>query len=277
MTAQRLERPTQDLVRGYRELLQFDSVTCALSDCMGRFGAMTADMRPLFDAIRFAGPAVTARTLASDLAAVFKAIDISTLGARIQTIVNKLGKHTVASDTFNQTATSATVSGFATGADFVAWPMGTEGEWNSLQSFFSDTDLNPPQKFLYLGGSITGGGSSTSPFTIQVEAWMRASWPQIKYVKLDQHFSGRGSWTQLINMANIVAAQPKLIFIDYAVNDTEAIEKSTQAAAEAFIRLVRTKLPNTVISCGILLNWKKISSHDSICCLKIIHIFFIIL
>lgn len=80
MTAQRLERPTQDLVRGYRELLQFDSVTCALSDCMGRFGAMTADMRPLFDAIRFAGPAVTARTLASDLAAVFKAIDISTPG-----------------------------------------------------------------------------------------------------------------------------------------------------------------------------------------------------
>lgn len=80
MTARRLEGPPEDLVRGYRELLQFDSVTCALSDCMGRFGAMTADMRPLFDAIRFAGPAVTARTLASDLAAVFKAIDISTPG-----------------------------------------------------------------------------------------------------------------------------------------------------------------------------------------------------
>ena len=80
MTAQRLERPTQHLVRGYRELLQFDSVTCALSDCMGRFGGMPADMRPLFDAIRFAGPAVTARTLASDLAAVFKVIDISTPG-----------------------------------------------------------------------------------------------------------------------------------------------------------------------------------------------------
>ena len=80
MTQWSLNRPPEAVVRGYRELLKFDSVTCALSDCMGRFGAMTADLRPLFDAIRFAGPAVTARTLASDLAAVFKAIDVSEPG-----------------------------------------------------------------------------------------------------------------------------------------------------------------------------------------------------
>jgi 4-hydroxy-4-methyl-2-oxoglutarate aldolase len=71
-----IPRPTPDVVQGYRDLLRHDSVTCALSDCMGRFGAMRADLRPLFDGIRFAGPAVTARTLASDLAAVFKAIDL---------------------------------------------------------------------------------------------------------------------------------------------------------------------------------------------------------
>jgi regulator of RNase E activity RraA len=73
-------RPSAPLVAGYRELLQFDSVTCALSDCLGRFGAMTGDLRPLFDGIRFAGPAVTARTLASDLAAVIKAIDVAEPG-----------------------------------------------------------------------------------------------------------------------------------------------------------------------------------------------------
>jgi 4-hydroxy-4-methyl-2-oxoglutarate aldolase len=80
MAADRPQRPPSQLVTGFRDLLQFDSVTCALSDCMGRFGAMTADMRPLFDSIRFAGPAVTARTLASDLAAVFKAIDVGEPG-----------------------------------------------------------------------------------------------------------------------------------------------------------------------------------------------------
>ena len=43
---------------------------------MGRFNAMTSDMKPLFESIRLVGTAVTVRTLASDLAAVFKAIDI---------------------------------------------------------------------------------------------------------------------------------------------------------------------------------------------------------
>ena len=69
--------PGPAVVQGFRELLKYDSLTCALSDCMGRFGAMTGDLRPLFDSIRFAGPAVTVQTLASDLAAVFKAIDVS--------------------------------------------------------------------------------------------------------------------------------------------------------------------------------------------------------
>lgn len=63
MTSTSPQRLPDAVLRGYRELLKFDSVTCALSDCMGRFGGMTADMRPLFEGIRFAGPAVTARTL----------------------------------------------------------------------------------------------------------------------------------------------------------------------------------------------------------------------
>ena len=37
---------------------------------------MTSDMKPLFEGIRFVGTAVTVKTLASDLAAAFKAIDI---------------------------------------------------------------------------------------------------------------------------------------------------------------------------------------------------------
>jgi regulator of RNase E activity RraA len=73
-------RPAEAIVQGYRDLLRFDSVTCAASDCLGRFGAMTAALRPLWEGIRFAGPAVTAHTLASDLAAVFKAIDVSQPG-----------------------------------------------------------------------------------------------------------------------------------------------------------------------------------------------------
>lgn len=71
-----VDRPSEEVVEGFRELLKYESVTCAVSDCMGRFNAMTADMRLLFDNIRFVGTAVTVKTLASDLAAPFKAIDL---------------------------------------------------------------------------------------------------------------------------------------------------------------------------------------------------------
>lgn len=74
------ERLPPSLVDGFRALLRHESITCAISDCMGRFNAMTADMRPLFEGIRFVGTAVTVKTLASDLAAAFKAIDISQAG-----------------------------------------------------------------------------------------------------------------------------------------------------------------------------------------------------
>ncbi|MDR1490345.1 MAG: RraA family protein [Desulfovibrio sp.] len=57
-----------------------DSVTCAVSDCMGRYNAMTGDMRPLFPGIRLVGVAVTVKTLAADIGTVFKAIDLSQPG-----------------------------------------------------------------------------------------------------------------------------------------------------------------------------------------------------
>ena len=47
---------------------------------MGRFNAMTSNMRPLFEGIRLVGTAVTVKTLAADLSAAFKAIDVSQPG-----------------------------------------------------------------------------------------------------------------------------------------------------------------------------------------------------
>lgn len=71
-----IERVDAETVTAYRALLANDSITCLLSDCMGRLNAMSADMRPLFDGIRLVGSAVTVKTLAADLAAAFKAIDL---------------------------------------------------------------------------------------------------------------------------------------------------------------------------------------------------------
>ena len=76
MIIENIDRPATEIVEGFRDLLLNDSVTCAISDCMGRFNAMTSDVKPLFEGIRFVGTAVTVKTLASDLAAPCKAIDV---------------------------------------------------------------------------------------------------------------------------------------------------------------------------------------------------------
>lgn len=73
-------RPPESLVQGFQELLRYASPTCATSDAMGRFNAMDSGMGHLFDGIRFVGTAVTVKTLASDLAAAFKAMDIARPG-----------------------------------------------------------------------------------------------------------------------------------------------------------------------------------------------------
>lgn len=76
MIIENITRPPKQIVEGYKELLKYDSVTCAVADCMGRFNGMTSDMKPLFEGIRLVGTAITVKTLASDLAAAFKAIDL---------------------------------------------------------------------------------------------------------------------------------------------------------------------------------------------------------
>lgn len=73
-------RPKAEIVQAYKDLLKYDSPTCALTDCMGRFNAMTSEMKPLFEGIRIVGTAVTAQALASDLSAPFKAIDLAQPG-----------------------------------------------------------------------------------------------------------------------------------------------------------------------------------------------------
>jgi regulator of RNase E activity RraA len=89
-------RPSDEIIKRYRAMLaSYESVTCALSDCMGRFGAMSVQMRPIFEPVAFVGTAVTAKTLASDLAAPFKAIDVSEPGD-----VVVIDAHTAASTAF---------------------------------------------------------------------------------------------------------------------------------------------------------------------------------
>ncbi len=61
MIIEKIDRPSKQIVEGFARLLAYDSVTCAIADCMGRFNAMTSDMKPLFPGIRLVGTAVTVK------------------------------------------------------------------------------------------------------------------------------------------------------------------------------------------------------------------------
>jgi len=41
---EQIDRPPEEVVEGFRELLGYESVTCAVSDCMGRFTDLSTDI-----------------------------------------------------------------------------------------------------------------------------------------------------------------------------------------------------------------------------------------
>lgn len=54
--------------------------SCLVSDALGRSGAMTASVRPMWPGARLLGPAFTVQPHGRDIGAVFTAIDEATLG-----------------------------------------------------------------------------------------------------------------------------------------------------------------------------------------------------
>ncbi|MDD5945833.1 MAG: RraA family protein [Clostridia bacterium] len=65
-----------EYVKKFQELIDnFDSVTCAACDCMGRINGMNSNIRPESRPVRMAGCALTAKTVGGDISAVIYAIE----------------------------------------------------------------------------------------------------------------------------------------------------------------------------------------------------------
>lgn len=67
---------TMEYVNKFQKLIdEFDSVTCAASDCMGCVNSMSPQIRPESKPVRMAGCALTAKTVGGDISAVIYAIE----------------------------------------------------------------------------------------------------------------------------------------------------------------------------------------------------------
>lgn len=72
-----------ELLKRFRALLADGDLSCAVSDALGRGGALGANFLPVWPGARLLGPAVTVRTFGADLSAVFDGIAAAAPGSVI--------------------------------------------------------------------------------------------------------------------------------------------------------------------------------------------------
>jgi len=70
-----MERPDPEIVRGYREVS-----TGNICDAMGRYGAMSASIRPILERCQIVGPALTVKIYPADNLMLHKATQIAQAG-----------------------------------------------------------------------------------------------------------------------------------------------------------------------------------------------------
>jgi len=75
MIVKEIERPSQEIIEGYREL-----ATGNICDAMGRYGAMSASIRPVLDRCKMVGPAITVKIYPADNLMLHKATEIAKQG-----------------------------------------------------------------------------------------------------------------------------------------------------------------------------------------------------
>lgn len=106
-----------------------------------------------------------------------------------------------------------------------------------------------------IGGSITlGSAASTTPniYHELLAKYLRSQYLTKNITNLNKGVSATGSTYGLIRLQDdVVADNPELVIIDFAVNDDDT--SYYQAAAEALIRRLRTDLPNAKLLAAIFL------------------------
>lgn len=155
---------------------------------MGRFNAMTSQMRPLFEGIRFVGTAITVKTLASDLAAVFKAIDVCQPGDVIvidshQSVDTAFWGENMTLSALNRGIVAAVIDGACRDVEEIRrlrFPVISKGVVPNVGSISGYGDVNVP---IHCGGVVVhpgdilivdGNGVVTVPREDSAEVLVRA-------------------------------------------------------------------------------------------------------
>ncbi len=105
---------------------------------------------------------------------------------------------------------------------------------------------------LYIGGSLTvgTGSSDTECWRAYTTKWLEETYPNAKINETNMAVGGTSSlWGLARTKRDVIAYNPDLVFIEFAINDMYFQLTEAQAATymEGMIRQINTDLPNTDI------------------------------
>src|SRR5262245_37931620 len=146
----------------------------------------------------------------------------------------------------------------------------------NIGAFFDKLRAGAPVTIAYLGGPITAGAGASSPektsFRALVTEWPRKHYPKSEITELNVAINNTGViggslYGALRARRDVIAYKPDLIFVEFAVNDTNENEITAKKAIEGLLRqlLIVAQPPEVVMlyatsaKRGIHADW-----HDAI-------------
>jgi len=103
-------------------------------------------------------------------------------------------------------------------------------------------------RIAYFGGSLTEGCGSSDPATLswraQTTRFFRGTFPAAEIHEIYAAIGGTGSYLGAFRLErDVLAAQPDLVFVEFAVNDNRVPESRVLRSLEGIVRHVRSAAP----------------------------------
>ncbi|MCG3160649.1 MAG: hypothetical protein JMDDDDMK_01718 [Acidobacteria bacterium] len=123
---------------------------------------------------------------------------------------------------------------------------------------FDKLRAGTPVTIAYLGGSITAGAGASNPekssYRALVTEWFRKNYPKSEITELNAAINSAGTsgsslYGTLRARRDLIAYKPDLVFVEFAVNDTNEDETATKKAIEGLLRqlLIVSQPPEVVM------------------------------
>ena len=134
---------------------------------------------------------------------------------------------------------------------------GLQGRRN-IGAFFDKLRDGAPVTIAYMGGAITAGAGASSPektsFRALVTDWLRKRYPKSEITELNASINNTGAsggslYGALRARRDVIAYKPDIVFVEFAVNDTNENEVPVKKGVEGLLRqlLVVSQPPEVVM------------------------------